>query len=43
MDRLSKEFMEKLVIEEKTTQKIKERINQELKLLVEEIAKRYAK
>lgn len=40
MARLSNEFLEKLAIEEKlTSQKIHEQISQELKLLVEEIAK----
>jgi len=44
MARLSKEFLEKLAIEKKiTSQKIREQIDQELKLLVEEIAKRYVK
>ena len=43
MTRLSKEFLEKMAIEEKATQNMRDRINRELRLLVEEIAKRYAK
>ena len=44
MARLSNEFLEKLAIEERrTSQKIQEQIGRELKLLVEEIAKRYVK
>jgi len=44
MDRLSKEFLEKIVTERKgTTQNIQDRIDRELKLLLEEIAKRHSK
>lgn len=44
MPRLSNEFLEKLAIGEKlTSQKIQEQMGRELKLLVEEIAKRYVK
>lgn len=42
MSRLSKEFLEKIVIEEKaTSQNIRDRIDRELRLLVEEITKGY--
>lgn len=44
MTRLSKEFLEKIAVEEKATSRnIQECIDREIKLLVEEIAKRYTK
>lgn len=43
MARLSREFLEKVVTEDKTTQNIRDRIDREIKLLVEEIATRYTK
>jgi hypothetical protein len=44
MTRLSKEFLEKIAIREKTTfQNTQELIDRELRLLVEEIAARYTK
>lgn len=43
MTRLSREFLEKIAIREKTTQNIRELVDRELRLLVEEIAARYAK
>jgi hypothetical protein len=43
MARLSKEFVEKLALEKTTTQNLQDQVERELKGLVEEIAKRYAK
>ena len=43
MARLSEEFLEKLAIEKSTSQNVRDHVNRELRLLVEEIAKRYAK
>jgi len=44
MERLSKEFLEKIVLEGKTSaQNIQDRIDRELKLMLEEIAKRHSK
>jgi len=43
MARLSREFLEKMAIEEKAVQNIRDRVDRELRILVEEIAKRYAK
>lgn len=42
MTRLSREFLEKIVTEDKTTRNVRSRVDRELKLLVEELAKRYA-
>lgn len=44
MERISKEFLEKIVVEGGTsTQNIQDRIDRELKLMLEEIAQRYSK
>jgi hypothetical protein len=44
MERLSKEFLEKIAAEGKTSvQYIQDRIDRELKLMFEEIVKRYSK
>jgi hypothetical protein len=43
MARLSKELLEKIALEKSTLQNIQDRIDRELRLLVEEIAKRYTK
>lgn len=44
MERFSKEFLEKIVTEGKTTaHSIQDRIDRELKLMLEEIAKRHSK
>jgi hypothetical protein len=43
MTRLSREFLEKIAIREKTIQNTQELIDRELRLLVEEIATRYTK
>lgn len=44
MGHLSKEFLEKMVTEGKTsTQNLQDKIDRELRLLFEDIAKRYSK
>jgi hypothetical protein len=43
MARLSKEFVEKIALEKTTTQNLQAQVERELKGLLEEIAKRYAK
>lgn len=43
MARLSEEFLEEVVTKEKTAQKVRIRIDQELKLLVEETAQRHTR
>lgn len=43
MARLSKELLEKLALEKSTFQNIQDHIDRELRLLVEEVAKRYTK
>jgi hypothetical protein len=43
MARMSKEFVEKIALEKTTTQNLQDKVERELKGLVEEIAARYSK
>lgn len=43
MERLSKEFLEKMAIEKLTSQNLQDKVDRELRQLVDDLAKRHGK